>query len=201
MAKSFFVVGDDYSVIRLFTSHEYLLSPNIEDADLVVFIGGSDLNPKLYGETKGHRKVFFDDSADRRDVKAYEKLKSTQFKVGICRGGQFLNVMNGGKLLQHVSGHAGSHTIYDTLSDDSWMGSSCHHQMMLPDFKTAEIIAYAENIGSDFHNPSGHPIPKLDIEPEIVWYDQDKALCFQGHPEWHNKEDEKRLFNLIGLLQ
>lgn len=36
--------------------------------------------------------------------------------VGICRGAQFLNVMAGGKMIQHVEGHAihGTHEIVVT---------------------------------------------------------------------------------------
>lgn len=199
-SRSFCVVGVNSAISQMFIRNGFHHINNMQDADIVVFAGGADVNPRLYGQNKNHMRVFCDEHEDNRDVKAYNSLNEDQIKVGICRGGQFLNVMNHGKLLQHVSGHASPHVIFDVLSNDSWMGSSSHHQMMVPDYTHGEVLAYSEGIGSGFHSPSGEPIGNLDIEPEVVWYERDKALCWQGHPEWGNREDENRMFSLIGLL-
>ena len=127
-----------------------------EDADLVVFTGGEDI---------GTNKV--------RD--AYEELVFTISHslgvpmLGICRGAQFLHVMNGGRLHQHVEGHLGGHVIH-TRDGKKVPVTSTHHQMM--DLENAEehkLLAWASIVG--------------DTDPEVVYYRNTNSLCVQFHPE------------------
>lgn len=131
------VIQDDHT-----PSHEVF-------KDAVVLYGvGTDINPELYGEKRlpttqrpdfardAWEKYIFDEYKD--DVKAF---------VGICRGAQFLTAMNGGRLLQHVDGHAGrAHTIttYDGRRETA---NSLHHQLMWPfdlPKENYELIAWCD---------------------------------------------------------
>ncbi len=80
------------------------------DANLVLFAGGEDVSPGMYGES-AHPTT----SANwRRDVEEADLFNTCQMSgvptLGICRGSQFLCVSHGGKLVQHQS-HPGSHKI------------------------------------------------------------------------------------------
>ena len=66
--------------------------------------------------------------------------------VGICRGGQFLNVMSGGSMWQDVNNHTKPHRVinYDTFNTYPFMVSSTHHQMMDPSSE-GEILLVSEH--------------------------------------------------------
>ena len=83
--------------------------------DFVILDGGEDVNPKFYGEEL-HKYTHFNEFRDNFEYTMFCDLFPTQAKfVGICRGLQFLNVMLGGTLYQHLSdakiGHGGMHDI------------------------------------------------------------------------------------------
>ena len=100
-----FVVGGGFQYVKMFFDAGFRGAKNVQDAHIVCFTGGEDVNPELYGE-KPLKGTHF--SRDRDGVEAYyygEALSAGKPMVGICRGGQFLNVMNEGKLWQDVNNH------------------------------------------------------------------------------------------------
>ena len=44
-----------------------------------------------------------------------------------------------------------------------------------------KIIAWAENL-SPYHKNGDDEEVKMDVEPEIIYYPEMKAICWQGHP-------------------
>src|SRR6478609_9122442 len=86
----------------------------VESADLVVFLGGEDIDPALYNEPV-HRKTDFNSKRDEREVAVFKTCIENDIPMfGICRGMQFIHAMSGGKLYQNVEGHGGSpHDIID----------------------------------------------------------------------------------------
>lgn len=86
----------------------------IENADIVVFPGGADVDPKLY-DNKRLSGTYTSVYADERDLDAWNKMKPNQLAIGICRGAQLLTVLNGGMLIQDVDNHAigYTHTIIE----------------------------------------------------------------------------------------
>lgn len=177
------VVGYDKEVTGMFYNKGYGITNIQKQADILCFIGGWDIDPSLYNQKRNKEarvNVSFED--DRRDTAAWKMSEAPQTKVGICRGGQFLNVMNGGKLYQHVSGHATPHKIIDTLKGREIKVSSSHHQMMIPSV-SGEVLAYSEGVGYSFMTEKD-TVERPEIEPEVVWYQGTKSLCYQAHPEW-----------------
>ena len=192
MISTIEIIGDDPPNSSQHTKKAYVSGPNdsdlnsmivdmmglslvsdISNADVIFFSGGADINPKLYGEENHHS--FFNDKRDELDLKSWEASKDKP-KVGICRGAQFLNVMNGGKLIQHVDGH---NFNYRAVYKPSKVGNlptdklavlyEDHHQAIVP-YQDAEVIAIAE-----------------DGVVEVCFYHTTKSLCFQAHPEWHDE--------------
>jgi gamma-glutamyl-gamma-aminobutyrate hydrolase PuuD len=188
------------TVEAMFIKQGWLLTKDIEKADLVQFTGGADVSPYLYGEFK-HPSTGNDPARDVYEQEIYDKCIAMGVPMaGICRGGQFLNVMNGGSMYQDVDGHAiqGTHKAFilgGLLSVDV---SSTHHQMMRPNLSPeaeAQVIMSAalsktkENMTS---NASGTPKVITEIcdpsrhksDVEAVYYGATNCLCFQPHPEF-----------------
>lgn len=183
--RAFIVADQQYQLQRLMQDCGYGICDKIEKADIVVFGGGADIDPALYGETINKAaRTSINPREDKRDKEAYDKVKSHQLKVGICRGGQYLNVMSGGKMYQNVNGHASNHVMYDALFRTTFMVTSHHHQQMIAG-PEGEVIGYTEKIGSNFYDQNGE-VAGPSVEPEIIYYPNTKSLCVQSHPEWAN---------------
>lgn len=166
--------------------------------DLVVFTGGHDVSPSLYHEKK-HRHTQPYCARDVAEQLIFKECIEHNIKmVGICRGSQFLTVMNGGSLVQHVENHGigGTHPIKTQL-DVELQVTSTHHQMMRPDGKY-ELLAYAEG-RSDIYEGEGDVNTLVDFkrneegqlkEPEVVWYPDTMCLAVQYHPEYMGEDTE-----------
>ena len=177
-----------FAYATMFLHRGYMGARTLEDADIVCFTGGEDVNPDLYNEP-AHHTTRFSTERDARDKHVFEKAYLCEkFCVGICRGAQFLNVMNGGRLWQDVDAHCRPHHVYDT--EDAWsahMCSSTHHQMMRPD-ADGEIIGVCWDSSrreSGFRSWTRDDSAGAtgDDDVEVVWYKDTKSLCFQPHPE------------------
>lgn len=159
----------------------------IKDADLVLFTGGADVFPAIYGHKKNPKSHCHIDR-DNDDVLKYnEAVKLNKPMLGICRGSQFITaVQPKGYLIQHVNSHAigGTHEIKFSDGDILHI-TSTHHQMMYPfDVDNHELIAWSSPSRSNVYELSGSDdIIEIDKEPEIVYYKDTNALCVQGHPE------------------
>jgi gamma-glutamyl-gamma-aminobutyrate hydrolase PuuD len=167
-------------------THEKLLQ-YLDECDVVMFTGGSDVSPHLYGETcavytapNPHRDKF---------EMMVAKLAKERGKpmLGICRGAQFMCVFAGGKLVQDVGGHTTDHKMVDIFNNELLM-TSAHHQMMIPEGTQHTLIGWAKYPQSNRYlngerNPIAAPFA-ITKEPEIVYFHEIKALGIQGHPEY-----------------
>lgn len=155
-----------------------------EEASLVVFGGGSDVDPVLYGE-RPHKTTHCSPLRDSRDMELYAQcLEEGIPMMGVCRGAQFLWVMNGGKLYQDVNNHYGDHSMWD-LHNKRLVGlvSSVHHQMCAGRMENAEVIACSrESTRRDMNDAEYEDGKKADIESFFI---RDTcAFGVQGHPEY-----------------
>lgn len=167
--------------------------------DLVVFTGGEDVSPMMYGYPFAHANTHSNIPRDMAEKSIYNLCLLYRIpKVGICRGAQFLTVMNYGQLVQDCSNHAISGTHMITTQDKrSLPVTSTHHQMMVPG-AGSEILAYAEGLSDRYENGSNQPyrpiLPtingKIFKEPEVVWHPLTRSLAVQYHPEYMDDESE-----------
>lgn len=105
---------------------------NIEEADIVMFTGGEDVDPHLYN-CEVHYSTYYTRSRDKEEVAAYEAMREDQLALGICRGLQLLTVLNGGLLVQDVKHHGiwGTHKMINK-EGEVYEITSLHHQMAYP---------------------------------------------------------------------
>lgn len=111
--KAFVLPGAFYGhCVLLMVEAGYSKAESVDEADVVVFIGGEDINPILYDQK--NVASHFNDHRDALEVEIYKRAQEKgKVCFGICRGAQFLHAMNGGGLAR-VNNHAGrNHMIVD----------------------------------------------------------------------------------------
>lgn len=186
--KKAFVLGGAFSgAIRgLMLEAGFEPARSLIDADVVVFSGGEDVNPALYGE-KPHRSTYFTESRDAYEKSVYDVcLKDKKFMFGICRGAQFLHVMNGGRLWQNVEGHGRSHMIVDLDDDVRVEATSIHHQMLRDNNRLVVVAICEEQVSKTFEAENTYfRLGEKSMEKEIEAGIYPETGCFfvQGHPE------------------
>jgi GMP synthase-like glutamine amidotransferase len=180
--------GEMFSEYGKHTTNDRILIDSPEKVALVVFTGGSDVSPELYGENVG-RFTWCSSHRDIYESKMFEIAEKNKIPcVGICRGSQFLCVKSGGKLVQDITGHSGRHGLR-TNEDKTLICNSTHHQMQLPG-KDAVVLAWAEpRLSKRYLNGDNEDIV-VERENEVVYYPNIKSLGLQGHPEWLSSKDE-----------
>jgi hypothetical protein len=187
-----------YASMFLKAGFTVLASLDADIPDLVCFTGGEDVTPQLYGEDK-HPSTYNSLARDTQERVLFKEFGIAEIPmVGICRGGQFLNVMNGGKMYQHVSNHTRSHVLTDLISKEKVFVTSTHHQMMRKG-PTGILIATAEEKGFKQHMENGI-IKTVDVdEPdtEVVFYPHTQCLCYQPHPEYDDPIHQEYFFSLV----
>lgn len=151
---------------------------------LVIFTGGTDINPAIYGENRGKFTGQSDTFRDNLEMRIFRRAKSLGIPmVGICRGAQLLCALSGGRLAQHINGHLRNHLI-KTHDGRILNVTSAHHQMQIPS-KNAKILAFAapklSNFYLDGYNEEMQDIPG---DVEVVYYPESKSIGIQSHPEW-----------------
>lgn len=177
-------------------SHGNFLAPlgfeqtgNLEEADVIIFGGGADVEPGTYGEEPGSRTGTspMREKQEKQDFEIGTKLGKKFF--GICRGHQFLTAMAGGKLIQDVSNHAGSDHEITTFDGITVRTNSIHHQMINPyviknksDYK---ILAWTKRrISKRYLGANDKPVllPWEFKEIEAIYFPKINALSVQYHP-------------------
>lgn len=163
-----------------------ILVTSMNDADVVLFTGGADINPALYGDNV-HHTTHFDEARDTKEVIAFDEAEFLGKPIiGICRGAQLLCVMAGGKLCQDISHQNNTHPVL-TYDGELLSVNSLHHQLQFPyNLPTTkyEVLAYSENLSSHHVDGDGVEMITGDMkEAEAVYYPEIKALGIQWHPE------------------
>lgn len=163
-----------------------------KDIDIVIFDGGADVHPVLYGGDF-HPALSVNLARDWQEKIIFDFYKNmdTVF-AGICRGAQFLNVMLGGTLYADLPsvnlGHNGTHKIMllesDCLFDyiglengDEITVNSLHHQAVKDLGDDLSVVM----VDSDFGVIEG--FQSLD----------GKIRAVQSHPEMENIYYAKRI--------
>lgn len=182
------IVGGGMAYVAMFNHFGWEVVEDWASSDLIQFTGGEDVNPALYGEI-ALDCTHFNEHRDTEEKLVYQLARDNNIPMaGICRGAQFLNVMNGGKLYQHVNGHglAGTHPIRSVMGNSTIFVTSTHHQLMRP-HPRGVLEGYAAGLSPTkyYMGEDGEVVSVKDdpVEAEVVWYEDTKCLCFQPHPE------------------
>lgn len=168
---------------------------NIEQADVVLFTGGADISPSLYGDKQLSTTHVHESRDNLEEVVIRTAIKLKKGILGICRGAQLACAMAGGRLVQDVTKHTSGHEMV-TADGEVLYTSSLHHQMMLIGAAPHELLAWSPKIsehyfvGEDVRAKTEKPVVVNLVsvypdnkEPEVVFFPEIRALAIQGHPE------------------
>ena len=196
------IVEGNRQYSKMYEDNGFTVTDRIKEADLVQFTGGADVYPGLYDHDV-HPRTLFDWARDVKEQHVYEQCLSRGIPmIGICRGAQFLNVMCGGSMYQHVDGHAigQEHLMVDVLTGEMISVTSTHHQMMNPSEKALVVAVASESTFKETCRDGVHRVQSERGEDvEVVWYESQRVLCYQPHPEYRDKEHDcqRYFFDLI----
>ena len=163
---------------------------DVASADLVLFEGGEDVSPSIYGQN-AHRLTRANKVRDAKEIPIYEEALALNKPIlGICRGAQLITAKQPyGMLIQHQPDPTSFHSI-KTFDGKELTITSSHHQAMYP-FRMPKsqykIIGWTENM-LKFHEGAREKELNPPVECEIVYYPKANALGIQGHPEWMDNE-------------
>ncbi len=154
--------------------------------------GGDDIDAARFGE-ENHPKVELQDPARYESEAALWKEISAEMPVlGICYGCQFLNVIRGGSLVQHLP---------DVVNHEAHSGGTMQGYCLNPESKTAHILGTSTPEGRSYHHQA---VGKLGEGLQAVGSHEDGTvealeatdrpwmIGVQWHPERTPQNDDTR---------
>jgi putative glutamine amidotransferase len=166
----------------------------VESCSGILFSGGEDLHPELYGKPEYIKEYGLVEIIPERDAFEYEVIEKA-FKLkkpilGICRGLQLINVYLGGSLLPDIP------TLHHSTAHGKIAGQDQTHFIRVEPISRLHDISGQELglVNSAHHQSVDRPAAELKItaysEPGIVeameWKEPGKKswlLMVQWHPE------------------
>jgi putative glutamine amidotransferase len=166
----------------------------VENCDGILFSGGEDLHPVLYGKPEYVDEFGLQEIIPGRDRFEYEvmerALAGEKPVLGICRGLQLINVFLGGTLVPDIP------TLFQSTDHGKKNGLDQTHAIKVEPGSLLHNICGQEGgmVNSAHHQSAGQPADPLKVvassDPGIVealeWKDPaDKSwlLMVQWHPE------------------
>lgn len=83
MSKKIFVVGGANWYANWIS--DSVLTNDINEADIVLFTGGEDVDPVIYGKEK-HHTTYSNIARDEEEADIFNEIREDQLALGICRG-------------------------------------------------------------------------------------------------------------------
>ena len=169
----------------------------LERLDAVVFAGGADLDPGLYGEESHPETTGLRPERDAAEVPLMKAALDRDVPLlGICRGMQVLSVVRGGSLVQHLPdtvGHErhrpapGTYGLHDVRLEP---GSLAHRllgdRVSVPSYHHQGLASPGDLSVTGWAD---------DETPEVV---EDPSLRFALGVLWHPEAgDDLRLFEAL----
>lgn len=172
-------------------------SISLNDIDGLLLMGGSDVNPKQYGEERRAETDEPDDERDEAELRLIDEAIAKDLPIlGICRGLQILNVYHGGTLIQHLA----PSEPHDIETEDK--GAPAHEVAIEPDSKLAQIAGTVRwRVNSRHHQVASKIGEQLRVTARagdgmveaIEREDKPFVLAVQWHPEDQFTSDAEQL--------
>lgn len=161
----------------------------VKKADLVIFSGGEDINPAIYGEENTYS--YFNPKRDAIELDVLkEALKENKKILGVCRGHQLINAFLGGTLIQdlyhdlqtiHASMHSLNYIYESPLKEIYLEVNSLHHQGVIVPGKNLKISAEYKGV---IESTESEKIISVQYHPEFM---PNGSAFFEYIEEWVNE--------------
>lgn len=160
----------------------------VEALDGIVFAGGADLSPQLYGANPHPETKIVRPDRDRGEIALMESATSRGVPtLAVCRGMQLLNIVRGGDLIQHLP----------DLSDETHTapGDFPRHDVQIaPESLLAEMLGERANVPSHHHQAPGRlgaSLRAVATAPDgTIEAIEDPSATFLVGVLWHPEETE-----------
>lgn len=170
----------------------------LDRVDGLVFSGGSDVDPELYGATAHEETVGIFRERDEFELGLMRAALARDVPMlAICRGSQVLNVALGGDLEQHVPDRVGTDVHKETP------GVFAEHDVeVLPDTRLGAIVGERVDVKSHHHQgygALGEGLREAARAPDgTVEALEDPSRRFTLGVLWHPEEgDDLALFEAL----
>lgn len=180
-------------IILPLTKDKKVLRRLYDQCQGILFSGGNDLDPSLYGEQPTEETTDFSTKRDQQEMQLLEwALEDNKPVLAICRGMQLLNVAHGGSLYQDIPTElpaAGNHNIASEKKRESRIVHMLH---IKPGSKLAGIVGVSELGANAYHHQA---VKKLGADlVATAWAEDDMieaiempgrrfVIGIQSHPE------------------
>ena len=119
----------------------------------ILFTGGNDIDPRLYGEEPSEKSVDVSVFRDQTEVQLMKwALEEGKPILCICRGMELLNVVNGGTLYQDVLSELDEKHDHDSSSKAEDIEHLAHMLDIDPSSKLAKILGSTQIPANTHHH-------------------------------------------------
>lgn len=172
---------------------------SLAEVDGLLLTGGTDIEPKLYGQEPAPETQPPNPERDRMEMRLLREALDRDLPVlAICRGLQLFNVHHGGTLIQHLPGDP--HRAKQPPADPA---KPLHEISVAPDTKLSGILGEGQHpVNSRHHQAVDRPGNDLRVSAKsakdgviegLERPDKKFAVAVQWHPEDQVRTDETQL--------
>ncbi|HHX79052.1 MAG TPA: type 1 glutamine amidotransferase [Acholeplasmataceae bacterium] len=158
----------------------------LELCDAFLITGGSDINPKYFGEENNGQSKNVNSSLDVLDKQVVEHATKTKKPLlGICRGHQAINIFSGGTLFQNIGDK------HNSVSKDHEVTTIPNRLLKFnKEIKTNSYHHQAvKKIAPGFIEIATH----LDGTNEAIIHEKLPIIGIQWHPEIHSDSEVSKI--------
>lgn len=184
---------------------EQLAGEILDNCDGLLLSGGTDVDPKIFGEVPHTALGRVDGPRDPFEITlAREAVRRDMPVLGICRGLQVLNVALGGTLIQDIASDVAGALVHETGDDRLVIG---HDVAIESDSRLAQLLS-ATRVGvNSFHHQAAKRLgeglyvsatsPADGIVEGIEMPERKFVVAVQWHPEnfWKTSDAFDGLFS------
>ncbi len=191
--------GIPFKTVVLSSLSPQQITDTLKFCHAILFTGGADINPEIYGKAGDSLRCgTIDNDRDAYERHAYAEAKALQLPiVGICRGLQLINVLEGGTLFIDLPTDKGSVDIH-RIGDEDWathtVGIKSGSFINQTDTEKTFEVASNHHQGIEILATSLKAIAySNDSLIEAIEYRKSTSspflLAVQWHPEWVDYSD------------
>jgi putative glutamine amidotransferase len=175
------------------------IEETLDALDALVFTGGSDIDPELYGEQPHPETFGVHPERDRAELALLNAALERDMPVlGICRGSQVLNVARGGDLHQHLPELVG----HERHKHDPPGVFVDHDVRIEPDTQLARVVGHELPVKSHHHQGfrrlGAGLVEAAHAEDGTVEAVEDPSRRFAVGVLWHPEAgDSMKLFEAL----
>jgi putative glutamine amidotransferase len=169
-----------------------LKPPSLDGMAGLLLMGGTDVNPKLYGASPAPEVDEPDDERDAVEWRLIDEALERDLPIlAICRGMQMLNVHHGGSLHQHLGSPK-----HDTEFEDK--STVAHEVTIVPESHLANIVESGRlRVNSRHHQAvdrlgEGLRVSARDSEDETIEAFEQPNRRFVIAVQWHPEDQVSR---------